>query len=337
VAIIAHFLQFSLARKPTGRYDLMDVVKHILLLATLSCCAPPPSQQASQLCKKQTIADQSSLNIEGGTETSDYPSVVLIVSEMSGTIQQCTGTIVGHNVVITAAHCMTATPESTYVLQPTSPWTIGMLQASKRTAAKPTTILVNQSPNTKTTDINGVASDFAVLIFANNTFTQSDVSIPSLFKLPKPQRFSDAVMVGFGLKSASDDGRLSIKRSAPNKIENLLEEVLGIIQVYARELDPTTGKPTGPVIYGMTHAGDSGGPLLIKNGNKLEIVGTLSKAITPGQAVERYAVYVSLYNAKSIKLLEDAIKKGAVFNKPSSENKSTATKPSNSPQKKCMH
>jgi secreted trypsin-like serine protease len=301
------------------------------------------SQQNSGAC---TPKKSAALNIEDGSETDDFDSVVLIMSDIPGQPQgsryKCTGTIVGHNVVLTAAHCIRSAANTTYVAQ------TGSLRSQQehdeilKTAVKPKSILTHGTVSHTSTSVNieYMADDLAVLIFADNTFQSSEVTIPSVHSLERPAKFTDAIMIGFGKSSESDQtaSKMSIKRVGSGSY--VVDDILGknIAVSFAQQLNPETLTAEGPQKYSRAHQGDSGGPLFVKRSGRLDIVGVASAGGTSSRGAQ-FTGYADLYTPRSLSLLNRATSSGAVFSKPSNlnVNSSDANKKNKGPTKKCLN
>lgn len=263
---------------------------------------------------------QSSLRIQDGTETSDYPSVVLVMSgPRVGSVAKCTGTIVGHNAVLTAAHCIHGTADSVYVMQ-----TLSLRSAAEHTRALASAIsprmIISHGPFSSSptnADISELPEDMVVLVFSDNSFQQREVIVPSLHGRARPDNFTDTIMVGFGKSSASDKSDTSIKRVGFGFY--LVEDRFGADLVFSfdRELDPQILAPVGPKKYSQTQQGDSGGPLFFKRDNQLEIVGVTSAGGTSSDGQVSRSIYVDLYSEKSLNLFARASEQGAHFTEPS--------------------
>jgi len=288
-----------------------------ILIYFTSGCGTPPSQTRSTCSSSMP---QSSLKIQDGTETSEYPSVVLIMSgPRVGKVSKCTGTIVGHNTVLTAAHCIKGTADSVYVMQ-----TLSLRDAAEHNRAMASAIspraIISHGPfvsSATNADISELPEDMVVLVFTDNTFKQRDVIVPSLHGRTRPENFSDTIIVGFGKSSASDTSNTSIKRVGFGFY--LTEDLFGadLVFTFDRDLDPQSFAPVGGKKYSQTQQGDSGGPLFFKRDNQLEIVGVTSAGGTSSDGQVSRSIYVDLYSEKSLDLFARASEQGAHFTEPS--------------------
>jgi hypothetical protein len=295
-----------------------------ILIYFTSGCGTPPSQTRSTCSSSMP---QSSLKIQDGTETSEYPSVVLIMSgPRVGSVAKCTGTIVGHNTVLTAAHCINGTADSVYVMQTLS------LRGTEHNRALASAIsprsIISHGPfvsSATNADISKLPEDMVVLLFGDNTFKQRDVIVPSLHGRARPENFTDTIMVGFGKSSATDMSDASIKRVGFGFY--LVEDRFGpdLVFSFDRELDQQSFAPVGAKKYSQTQQGDSGGPLFFKRDNQLEIVGVTSAGGTSSDGSVSRSLYVDLYSEKSLNLFARASEQGAHFTEPTESQASVAS------------
>lgn len=256
------------------------------------------------------------LAIVDGVETSSFPSVVLFMSgKKGGQMAKCTGTVVGHNSIITAAHCITGSTSDIYVMQG-SRYIGSDHDVALKTAISPNVIV---SHGTITNSTGKLAfsqrpDDLVVFIFKDKTFSQKDVIIPSLLKLDRPSQFSEVILTGFGKSSINDHSDTSIKRMGRGRY--VYNPTIGkdLVFTFDRDVNDQTFAALGSKEYSLTLQGDSGGPLLAKTSRGLEVVGVLSGGGTSTDGSVGRSIYVDLYSARSLELLSKARSKGAVFN-----------------------
>lgn len=314
------------------RYKLLAII----LLSFTSGCGTPPSQTRGACTP---LTSQSPLKIEDGSETTEYPSVVLIMSgPRVGSVAKCTGTIVGHNTVLTAAHCIKGTADSVYVMQTLS------LRGAEHNRALASSIspkaIISHGPfsvSPTNADISKLPEDLVVLLFADNSFQQRDVIVPSLHGRTRPENFSDTIMVGFGKSSAGDTSDTSIKREGFGFY--LVEDAFGpgLVFSFDRQLDPQTLAPVGSKQYSQTQQGDSGGPLFFKRENQLEIVGVTSAGGTSSDGLTSRSLFVDLHSQKTLDLLERASEQGAHFTEPSEFREPSAFASPGGPATSCFY
>jgi len=291
-----------------------------LIIAHLACAC---SSSASIPRACPTPKKQTALQLEDASETSGYQSVVLVISRFgAGSLYKCTGTIVSHNTVVTAAHCIKAEPSSTYVVQNEN-FQAGEYARAISSGISPKTILQHGtiSPSATSIDASLNKDDLAILIFDDNTFSQHDVAVPSLFKLKRPKQFADTIMVGYGRSSASDTSQSSIRRAGPGFY--LMSEALGLGAVYtfSQPVNPETLHPEGQKKYSQAQLGDSGGPLFVKSGSQLLLVGVAS-AGGPTDDGNTMTIYVDLFHQRSLDLFAKAKAQGAEFAAPDNNSNS---------------
>ncbi len=317
-----------------------------IFLMTAGCKSSVSVEDSSAPCTPSK--DNGSFNIEDARETSDYASVVFILSDISGAPAgsrfKCTGTIVGHNAVLTAGHCIRSSARTTYVMQ------TGSLRSAQEQldvlsrAVTPREIITHGTSSHTSSAVTPeyMAEDMAVLLFADQTFKSTDITIPSLYKLERPERFAETIMVGFGKSSESDDpSKTSIKRVGPGFY--LVEDAIakGVVVTYTNEMDRQTLISNGIRKYSRLHQGDSGGPLLIRRDGRLDIVGVASSGGPANNGKAFFSAYVDLFTPRSLSLLTRASEAGASFTKPpeavSSDIAQPSKAPSKKPSKKCVN
>lgn len=294
------------------------------LLILLSACGAPPSGTRAATC--QPSATQSPLGIQDGNETADYPSVALVMSgPRVGNVSKCTGTIVGHNSLLTAAHCIQGAADSISVIQTSG------LRGSEHERALASAIspraIVSHGPfyvPPGGIDLSQLPEDLVVLIFRDRVFQQRDVLIPSIHDMTRPVNFTETFIVGFGKSHPGDSGVDSIKRVG--KGFYLVHEILGrdVIFSYNRQLDSQTFAPVGPKKYSQALQGDSGGPLFVKQERHLSIVGVTSASGMADDGLTSQSVFVDLFSERSLSLLRRAIQQGAKFTSPAELRESTS-------------
>lgn len=315
------------------------------LLLTFGCGSLSPQARVSS-CKPK--AKSAALNIEDGSETSDYQSVVLIISNSPGNTSsggfKCTGTITGHNVVLTAAHCISSTAQYTTVMQTNSLRNIEEIARAIQGGIKPHTILTHGTVSGSDSTLSPAmtADDVAILLFPDQTFRQRDVIISSLHKIARPPRFADTIMIGFGKNSATDatSSSTAIKRMGRGFYFSNEALVKGVVYTHNRMIDPNTFQPFGPKKFSQAHQGDSGGPLFYKRENQLDLVGIASAIGKIGDDQSTFTSYADLHSDRSLSLLRQAIAKGASFIEPNKSlmvQSSDASAKQNAPNNDCIN
>lgn len=287
-----------------------------------------PQQLGSSMNACQGQRKPTPLAIEGGQETSGYEGVVLIYSVRSADNNsfKCSGTIVGHNVVLTAAHCIKGPAESTHVIEADFLRSPEEVRSALQRSVKPHTILRHPDPVDWTkARMDQAAIDLAVLIFRDHTFPGRGILVPSLSGVERPEERAETIMVGFGGSSADDSTNTTtaVKRAGRGFYYPFPSPAVLITS--DQMLAPGTGQATGPKSFSRAHQGDSGGPLLHKKNDVLHIVGVASMvSLQPDSKLGSYAVYADLHGSKSLNLLRQAISKGASFSEPENSQQAPA-------------
>ncbi len=269
-------------------------------------------------------------NVINGKETSDYPSVGLLaeLDEKNVIGGTCSGTWVGPNTMITAAHCITAGSETELVfLKGNSVSTGETIQDAEKivaTGVKPTKVIINAEElkhgnlENDLIEMNIAYKDMAILIFA------SDVA-PATTKILNrhPTNKEAAVIVGFGATSSAvrtaEAGEKSIKRVGKNHVvvrDELNEAFPDLLIMFGRG---DTKDASGKAIDSLSGAGDSGGPIFIdgalagvvSNGADSAEVKNLAEQV--GENADNMTVYAALDSAFAKALLDKAKKAGAKF------------------------
>ena len=260
----------------------------------------------------------SDVMITNGIPTSEYYRVVLlIIDNRFG----CTGTIISHNTVLTAAHCLAKVskenPEVVLNFERSS--SVIALSTDKYMAN------VDSSSFLNATDHDDIyVRDIGVVVFPDNTF----VGVPTLkikdYNVSPQDR---VLMVGYGTyttTTTNEDGRkvVVIDTSRPfvkrygrnhiydsNRDKSVASCASGMIQVNQQlafsDSDSTT--PTGEdTIMWLI---DSGGPLFLDSYDTVDkIIGVASYA-SEDYVDGRYGCYVSVSHPDNIKFLKEAVKK----------------------------
>lgn len=221
------------------------------------------------------------LKVVNGIERANIPAIVLLRDKM-GAI--CTGTFLGDNVVLTAAHCMDASPTGGMGLNDgTMPVAMVHLGVVGTPATK------NTSP----------LKDVALLIFKS---AKSNVWRKIASKPPTP---GDKLMVaGYGqtdfVNDKPTDGRL---RYGYNVIDALSPGTATL-----EYKSPRTTDNLGRGVESMSGRGDSGGPIISGDG----IVALTSAGSNDDQNL--YEVDFYLFSEAGLKAMEDAEAQGARIN-----------------------
>ena len=209
------------------------------------------------------ISCQKSLDLEEGlpqasgiyvSESFGFPGVVM-VSLPGGGI--CSGTIVSHKAVLTAAHCTKRS--GTYLVRGNFLDPSGNLGDSQ----KSTSSFVNFGPG-----IVEDPNDISFLIFPENTFQQSDV-----ISIADSSRAGDvATLVGYGCNNIETKRGAGRKRMGTNVIARVNEYI-----EFFTPVSSTSSNVRGRGIIGSNNRagscfGDSGGPALAIRGEQYELI-----------------------------------------------------------------
>ena len=263
---------------------LLPVVSLLLGVAiTVAACGKKQvfkkegSPSFGQAGKKKGVC----LKVVNGILAANIPAVVQLRSKTSG----CTGTFLGDNVVLTAAHCMDTSP------------TGGM---GLNDGTMPVAMVHGGFVDVQATKNRSPLKDVALLIFAS---PKSKVwrKIAS-----NPPKEGDALMVaGYGqtdfVNNNDPDGRV---RYGYNAIDALFPE--NAILFYR---SPKTTDNLGRGADSMSGRGDSGGPIISGDG----IVAVTSHGgESNDQKLEEFDFY--LFSEPGLKAMEDAEAKGAHIN-----------------------
>jgi len=227
------------------------------------------------------ISCQKQLDLEAGlpqasgiyvTESSGFPGVVM-VSIPGGGI--CSGTIVSHKAVLTAAHCTKRVGNYIVVGNFADP------SANGGRSQKSTSVVSNFGPGA-VEDPN----DISILVFLDQTFQEQDI-IP----IGDASRAGEvATLVGYGCSNLDTRTGAGKKRMGTN----VIAQIHDYIEFYT-PLSSATSSARARGIIGSTNRagscfGDSGGPALAENGGKYAVVGvTHAGGVIDNTIVSQYA------------------------------------------------
>ena len=195
--------------------------------------------------------DQATLPTPNGrlsSVTSEFPPVGMVQIPGSGGI--CTGTIIGPNVVLTAAHCVDDDGEYVY-----------------------STSFGNFATSTKVSfgagDVND-PNDIALLIFDTNI---ADRAKGQVYRIGNSARTGDTVrLVGYGCNNVVSRTGAGVKRTGTNVIFRLTDWM-----EFASPIGSGSGSAVrqigGPQNVAYSCFGDSGGPALSGSGSSMAVVG----------------------------------------------------------------
>ena len=234
---------------------------------TLGCSAPagdtnsPGSGQHEG--KDKPIAGGKS-DIVGGEETHAFPGVGYVTDDWRSV--PCTGTLIAEKAVLTAAHCLFYPKTTTRV--PTEELLFG-LGTNMQNLEDPSTFRV-EKVHVHPGYVPGLGAqpdDIAILVLKKRVQLT-----PYAIRTSAPSVGENVTVVGYGkMRGDTLDG---------NGIKREVDVTIAEVQQKSWRLNAVGGKT-------ICH-GDSGGPALIKNGNRYEVVGVAWKG---DKNCESYAYY----------------------------------------------
>lgn len=289
---------------------------------------PSPAQSGGEQGKRTGC-----LNIVNGAATSDHSAVTLLLSrDNKGKTFSCTGTYVGPNTILTAAHCIPVGMENDLRIFAAPQLDIG--RTPEQTAAvfqsgiKPRKIIVKSmdivTGGGDTLSSKQVFRDLALLILHERI----NAPVYPMAKSP-PTAGSEAILVGYGLKTLTDhaatDSR-KIRQYGRNRIQEYSTEKSAIVGASfpnaIRIVGESDEKGSPAEGRSLTGSGDSGGPLLV---NHL-VVGVASTggetpAALPAELKKIFpepygSVYATTYSDEAKTLLAEAKAAGAEISEP---------------------
>ena len=268
------------------------------------------------------------LGVVGGVETQGYPYVGLLVAEDESSVDVCTGTFIGHNVMLTASHCLLSdNPQSiAYINKPPATLEIDKLDAVAKTAIKPKKIIIGNLQLVREKNIANLkrdvfAQDLAILIFPDRT---APATVPVMTQ--SVSQTDKVSVVGYGrteifVAENEKEPLNTVKRIGSNFLLKFDPEAKKVFDTeYTSDLYVIGGATTADGKSGSTKAlpgqGDSGGPLLL--GEAVVAVTSLIQTVPPElksylDNVEAFAAFPKLQSAFALDLFKKAEASGAAI------------------------
>ncbi len=203
----------------------------------------------------QQSHEQSSISVTNGREIKekDFPSVVLLVANLSEGQAICTGTFVNSSQVVTAGHCVeglsSSKPEMYYATQ----------TSSGKMAAVARAISFVRNPN-YTISLGVENSDLSVV-----TFPEGTAPATSNVATVNPKAGDKLTIVGYGNNETHPVGDSGIegtgagvKRVGSNEIGEVADGMITFVGIPEKSSNEA---PLGE--YVLSGSGDSGGPLFV--------------------------------------------------------------------------
>jgi trypsin len=202
------------------------------------------------------IQDNKAAYIVGGHQTQafQYPFMVFVTDQK----QQCGGTIVGHNLVVTAAHCISSQNNLKYRIIANRHNLETSLRSERAVIFQAKKIIVHPSYNTKSLE-----NDIALIILNNdNPGAISGFDMDKMIKLDTQGQRDRRVaeVIGWGLTQGGGTTSSVLKKADLKIVSN--DECSKLLGAF----NPSYKICAAPVHQGDSACqGDSGGPLISRN------------------------------------------------------------------------
>jgi hypothetical protein len=292
----------------------------ILVLALLIACKAN-QEENNRHGGKAAAGKQDCLKIVNGEHTDKYPSVGYLINN---TGNACTGTWVGHNVMLAASHCLD--PKDLKGILYVEGHEIDLNKLKSYTVSVPKKVLHNGHAGlgeAGTKDKNGELIDLSILIFPDHTAPQ----ISEIFQGAVPYQNANATIVGYGrenLPGGKSEAQSKLQRKQVGHNDTVFSEkgfldenlTLGPIEGVLTIIGNPNDNSTNQKQYGsLASSGDSGGPLFI--GDKIAGVASFvvrdDKRESKDATSSGFTIYVNLSSKASKKLLDEAKSQGAAI------------------------
>lgn len=265
------------------------------------------------------------LKVVGGSPTDEYPYVGLL--SVAGGTGICTGTFVGHNTMITAAHCVAGKSKDgnlAYVQNPPKKVTSNSVANMYGKGVKPLKIFVADKAkaldgNKEIKPISGAAKDLAILIFPDETAPETTAVLRR-----EATAKETVTIVGYGMTEWKDPKEEEspktdfFKRVGTNKLlilDNTWTEEL--VRDFGDDFyivgGPATSDGKTQTKTALGAPGDSGGPLLVNE----TVVGVMVVGMKNPEEVkaafgntEAVLFHVKLQEKPALDLMDKAVKAG---------------------------
>ena len=285
----------------------------VLIIAATSSCRSDSnggSSNSNSSANSFACADKGGLGLINGRSTAEFRSVVLLgavrKSDNGYKRSTCTGTYVGPNAVLTAAHCVDGSESGGLTVMTGDRFdTVQDFLNGMNRGTKPLKAIFGTkfgetlNPNVP----EDRRQDMAILIMPGN-------SAPAVTPIldHRPQEAQAATTVGFGAVSMEhpEESLAVVKRYGYNRVRLTYPGIAGgglFITGRSRE-----SRENRPAIDSMSAPGDSGGPMFINGAVAGTVTGGSPDMADPTKA---FAVYLDLNNEESLATIARAQAAGA--------------------------
>jgi len=206
--------------------------------------------------------------IYGGTSATGNPIVVGLLSSKTATLAGCSGALVAPQVVMTASHCLTGTPEGVWISEPGSDLRErSTLRIQGEKFFIPKTFSMSTFP---------YQNDFGIIILKSpfpNTKALEFAKLEDVMKWMSEE--SSVTHVGYGCTALVDAPPCGATSPTPNQIMTIFSKD---IPIQFNSLLPGTFSVTRISVDKTICGGDSGSPILKEVSGKTIYVGAQSSS-----------------------------------------------------------